>query len=839
MDPLSISASVASLSGACAITAKKLFDIVGKFKDAPKTVHDIFSEAKVISLSLSQLHGLFVSDEHTILSQALLTPDIRAALDIALTGCTVTLSCIENETHSLTTKLDRDRKLNFADRSKVVWKDDKFKELLQQLHRQHNVIAILQQGLQMKAIAEIVPLFKTNRATRCIKSAADGTESLRGLYPQVHAAKSFLESFESANGIARTFSVISERQFEFDDVITSSQAYRRVLVAATHTLRQNNPGGQSANQARKISAIGTSRLEVPSGSATREPMLAGDPNNVVQQFRGYLDHVEQELLNSTDQTAQLREKLGEKDTLIRSLESDVGQLTESVQHKDKVIQGFESRLQNEAEETKHLKRRLKMESDDHRKEVAEIYKGFEKDLKVALKENEAREAQHQQQVESLQAELRSNRMDFAGKLKSLKEAMQAEQIKFKSMKLDLDAARTETESAKRAAEKHDQLRAEMVREHQHTRDQWDIQLQKSKDKLQKNKDRLKKQSETVETVLKENDVLRDAERRLEIQRQELAKRYGAECRHLEARIAKTEESMLSGRYAQVGSILLVPLHPPTSVGKSRRPQIFEAWTAPEMPEGWISYWEDSQNAWVFVNEHTNEDQSQRPTTPPPKPPKLPEIPMLESLEHSFNAPGQEANKSTTNEASKAISKNKAPITPPPTPSIAEPNGAIFQLPTTTKPKALPQTELTARCKEFSEPKSDSNSKGEAALGKQTTDRTTRQRAMFGISRSTYNIRFPWNLPSKECKPTVTVQTNSTKSQVKSTAHRSGSVLTYLGGWIVLCCILVYLLAMVFTEGYEEIDAICWRSRGILSGSLFYVYIVSVSPFLKSTVDSIR
>lgn len=149
MDPLSISASVASLSGACVVTAKKLFDVVGKFKDAPKTVHEIFSEAKVISLSLSQLHGIFVSDEHTILSEALLTPDVRTALDTALTGCTLTLSCIENETRSLSTKLDRDRKLNFADRSKVVWKDDKFKELLQQLHRQHNVIAILQQGLQM------------------------------------------------------------------------------------------------------------------------------------------------------------------------------------------------------------------------------------------------------------------------------------------------------------------------------------------------------------------------------------------------------------------------------------------------------------------------------------------------------------------------------------------------------------------------------------------------------------------------------------------------------------------------------------------------------------------
>jgi hypothetical protein len=75
-------------------------------------------------------HFILVSDQHSILTQALLIQDIRDALDNALTGCSVTLSCIDNEIGSHTTKLNIEEKLNFADRAKVVWKDNKFKELL-------------------------------------------------------------------------------------------------------------------------------------------------------------------------------------------------------------------------------------------------------------------------------------------------------------------------------------------------------------------------------------------------------------------------------------------------------------------------------------------------------------------------------------------------------------------------------------------------------------------------------------------------------------------------------------------------------------------------------------
>ncbi|KAE8453289.1 hypothetical protein EG329_011356 [Mollisiaceae sp. DMI_Dod_QoI] len=346
MDPLSIAASVGSLSSACILTVKRLCDAAGKLRDAPKIVQEVSSEAKVIAISLSQLHNIFVNDEHTILAQALLTPDIRSALDIALTGCKVTLSCIENETRSLAGKISSEQKLNLADRAKVLWKDDKFKELLHQLHRQHSVIAILQQGLQMKALTEIVPLLNSNRAA--IQSVADGTESLRGSYPQINSAKSFLESCESANGNEPSMSLISERQFEFDDLITDSQAYRRVLVAASQSLRNgrsrdvladrkfdelgvnqgavgkqsSDPVAQSANQARKINAAMPSR-SAPQKDSQR-PM--SDPNNFVQQLRGYVDyvgHVERQFSISTDENLVLRETVDNMNNHIQDLKNDI------------------------------------------------------------------------------------------------------------------------------------------------------------------------------------------------------------------------------------------------------------------------------------------------------------------------------------------------------------------------------------------------------------------------------------------------------------------------------------------------------------------------------------
>jgi hypothetical protein len=288
MDPLSVGASVGSLSGACIVTLKNLNELLGKFRDAPKTLRDLSSETKIISTSLSQLRNVLVGDEHLVLTQSLLKPDIRKALDVALTGCNVILSCLETEIHSVTANIAPDQKLPFSDRAKIAWKDYKFKELLQQLIRQHSAIATLNQCFQMyaipvhakstsqrfsnvchrKAMGDILNGLVSAGNRTLIQKVAEDTKSLQGMYPKSNAAKSFLDSLESAGSNEANLSMISEQQFEFDDLLTNSQAYRRVLVAATHALKKNMGG--TAEEIGDVNELASKGAQLGKGNNSTE-----------------------------------------------------------------------------------------------------------------------------------------------------------------------------------------------------------------------------------------------------------------------------------------------------------------------------------------------------------------------------------------------------------------------------------------------------------------------------------------------------------------------------------------------------------------------------------------
>lgn len=167
-------------------------------------------------------------------------------------------------------------------------------------------------------------------------------------------------------------------------------------------------------------------------------------------------------------------------------------------------------------------------------------------------------------------------------------------------------------------------------------------------------------------------------------------------------------------------------------------------------------------------------------TPPPKPPKLPENPNLLQ---------QEVATDTSNEILRTISKNTSPMTPPPTPSITKSSKEIFELPATSQTKPLLTKRLKFRGKNNSLGLKSKSAlrEGEAvtALLEKTANRSIKQQEILGIFRST-------------------TQTNNTKIQVQNEVQRGNSAPAYSGGLIMLCCILIYLLAMVFTEGQEEI-----------------------------------
>lgn len=147
MDPLSIAAGIGSITVSCATLAKSIGNIRDKYKGAPQLVASLQAETKVIGISLSNLQRVLLNDTDSLQSRALLDPEIVATIDIALTGCSVTLSCLEEEIHGLVVALKNG--LGLFDKAGVVWKDDKLKDIQHQLRGQCSAISLLVTTLQM------------------------------------------------------------------------------------------------------------------------------------------------------------------------------------------------------------------------------------------------------------------------------------------------------------------------------------------------------------------------------------------------------------------------------------------------------------------------------------------------------------------------------------------------------------------------------------------------------------------------------------------------------------------------------------------------------------------
>ena len=233
------------------------------------------------------------------------------------------------------------------------------------------------------ALADIDPILKGNQDA--IQGVADETESLRGMYPLVKVAKSFLESSESVNQKELSLLTLSEREFEFDNIAINSPAYRRVLNAASHTLRKSQSGNilgtgnlsdpgvdeasrqqsstpiiQSANQARKIS--NTAPLRTVSSSATeKEPHNDKNrrptTNSFIEQLRGLLDHAEGELQSANEETMQLRDTIQEKDMAIQKLNSSIKEFKKVERELDLALASAEA----EVDELKVQVQKLKAE----------------------------------------------------------------------------------------------------------------------------------------------------------------------------------------------------------------------------------------------------------------------------------------------------------------------------------------------------------------------------------------------------------------------------------------------------------------------------------------------
>ncbi|KAJ4991637.1 hypothetical protein SVAN01_02752 [Stagonosporopsis vannaccii] len=232
MEPVSAIFSIMAALPQCIQSAKQLYDLRERYKDASVLITAIYSESMVIAASLSQVQNLL---QHDSISQK---PQLLETFDRALTGCRVVYGCLEEEVRDLVEKAQRND-LRFKDRAKYLWKEDTFKELLTQIRGQQSALSLLIQGLQMESMQDIRKLVEENSGK--LDQVVKRSKTLRQSHPRIRVPDSIFSYDSGVPGAADAESIVKATQFEFDDQVTNSKAYRRAM--ARYTLNANDMAG--------------------------------------------------------------------------------------------------------------------------------------------------------------------------------------------------------------------------------------------------------------------------------------------------------------------------------------------------------------------------------------------------------------------------------------------------------------------------------------------------------------------------------------------------------------------------------------------------------------------
>jgi hypothetical protein len=204
----------------CIQSAKQLYDLRSRYKDASVLICAIYSESMVIAASLSQVQNLL---QHDTLRNK---PQLLETFDRALTGCRVVYGCLEEEVRDLVAKAEADD-LKFKDRAKFLWKEDTFKELLTQIRGQQSALSLLIQGLQMESIADIKKLVDENSVK--LDQVVKRSKTLRQSHPRLKVPESLFD-LNHADVTVDTETITKSTEFAFDDEVINSKVYRRAMA---------------------------------------------------------------------------------------------------------------------------------------------------------------------------------------------------------------------------------------------------------------------------------------------------------------------------------------------------------------------------------------------------------------------------------------------------------------------------------------------------------------------------------------------------------------------------------------------------------------------------------
>jgi hypothetical protein len=96
MDPLSIASTVASITGVCLKTAMLLDHLRSRYQNAGLTISALCSECTMITASLTEVQTYILQN-----SGMNTKPELRTTFDMALTGCMVVFSCLDQEVQKI------------------------------------------------------------------------------------------------------------------------------------------------------------------------------------------------------------------------------------------------------------------------------------------------------------------------------------------------------------------------------------------------------------------------------------------------------------------------------------------------------------------------------------------------------------------------------------------------------------------------------------------------------------------------------------------------------------------------------------------------------------------
>lgn len=155
MDPVTLTSAILTIATKCVTITKDVNDVRSQFNFASLTIIAICTESSICSSALFKLQTLLAKrqEQHTGIStslqQLLDQPLFLTSCDAALTGCTLILSCLDDELHDLRQAVEQGTELNWSQKARTVWKEKTMKELLESLRGQVTALNLLLQSSQM------------------------------------------------------------------------------------------------------------------------------------------------------------------------------------------------------------------------------------------------------------------------------------------------------------------------------------------------------------------------------------------------------------------------------------------------------------------------------------------------------------------------------------------------------------------------------------------------------------------------------------------------------------------------------------------------------------------